>query len=113
MLCKLRKGNFRVGCPLTGEIVIVKDIDNNAGIMPVLCPQPLFTLTNNIMVVSVEVDGPVKFYPGFDIFLEHGKGALAFHKISDEVAHHDLVMVLRKECVSQEVHRNKVIKYQG
>ena len=95
---------FRISGEITGQEVIVVQIDDYSGVLTVFWPESVFAKTGDGMVISVFINLPVQFDAATDPvgiveFLP------AFDKISDEIADHQFLVVTGQIDMREEIHR--------
>lgn len=106
---KIEEGFPRKFQTIERQKVIVRDIDENASVKPVVRAEHLFRLTTGLVSIGETVNGPVER----DSFLDRQRIIellFAFYKIADDITHEDFRVAKRKTRVGQVVQSRFCIK---
>jgi hypothetical protein len=79
--------------PARGEKMIVKNIDDHAGIMAVFGSKSVFAIINHPVAVSKRINSPVKFHPPDNPRFEFSQCLSSFYKITNKIAQQDLFII--------------------
>ena len=95
---------LRISGEITGQEVIVVQIDDYPGVLTVFWPESVFTETGDRMMIGVFIDLPVQFdAPTDPIWIVEFLPAL--DKIGDEITDHQFLVVTGKIDMREEIHR--------
>lgn len=90
------KGLLAKVLPLSGQEVVIKNIDDHSGVMSVFNPKSVFASFHYRVMVSEFIDRAVQFDAPGNAGPKSFPQVPAFYKITDEIAHHNVRIVAGK-----------------